>query len=59
MPTGQMFINGKWQAPLTGETYAPINPATEEALTPVAKGATSMSRWPRPARPSTRARGLA
>src|SRR2546425_2613791 len=38
MPTGQMFINGKWQAPLTGETYAPINPATEEALTPVAKG---------------------
>src|SRR2546421_854685 len=38
MPTGQIFINAKWQAPLTGETYAPINPATEEALTPVAKG---------------------
>ena len=38
MPTGQVFINGKWQAPLTGETYAPINPATEEAISPVAKG---------------------
>src|SRR5262245_63838405 len=38
MPTGQIFINGKWQAPLTGETYAPINPATEEAITSVAKG---------------------
>src|SRR6266478_5740249 len=38
MATGQMFINGKWQAPLTGETYAPINPANEEAIAPVAKG---------------------
>src|SRR5215813_3950104 len=38
MPTGQIFINGKWQAPLTGETYTPINPATEEAITSVAKG---------------------
>src|SRR2546430_14986122 len=38
MPTGQIFINGKWQAPLTGETYAPINPANEEAIAPVAKG---------------------
>src|SRR5438445_8544559 len=38
MATGQIFINGKWQAPLTGETYAPINPANEEAIVPVAKG---------------------
>src|SRR3989442_14348684 len=38
MATGQIFINGKWQAPLTGETYAPINPANEEAIAPVAKG---------------------
>src|SRR2546428_13926197 len=38
MPTGQIFINGKWQAPLTGETYEPINPAKEEAIAPGAKG---------------------
>src|SRR5438128_6122221 len=38
MPTGQIFINGRWQAPLTGETYAPVNPANEEAIVPVAKG---------------------
>src|SRR3989475_11861994 len=38
MATGQLFNNGKWQAPSTGETYAPINPANEEAIAPVAKG---------------------
>ncbi len=38
MPTGQIFINGKWQAPVTGETYAPINPATEEPLSVVGRG---------------------
>jgi aldehyde dehydrogenase (NAD+) len=37
MPTGQLFIKGKWQASLSGETYAPINPATEEPLAQVAK----------------------
>src|SRR2546427_827732 len=71
MPTGQIFINGKWQAPLTGETYAPINPANEEAIAPVAKGderdidaaggaaRQGLDEGPRPARPSTRARGRA
>src|SRR5262249_55431367 len=38
MATGQIFINGRWQPPLTGETYAPITPANEEAIAPVAKG---------------------
>jgi aldehyde dehydrogenase (NAD+) len=33
-----VFINGKWQAPVSGEIYAPINPATEEPITQVAKG---------------------
>ncbi len=38
MPTGQLFINGTWRPPLAGETYSPLNPATEEPTTPVAKG---------------------
>jgi aldehyde dehydrogenase (NAD+) len=38
MATGQVFINGKWQPPASGETYAPINPATEEPIVEVAKG---------------------
>ncbi|HEV8676615.1 MAG TPA: aldehyde dehydrogenase family protein [Methylomirabilota bacterium] len=38
MPAGQIFVNGQWRPPLGGETYAPINPATEEPLTQVGKG---------------------
>jgi aldehyde dehydrogenase (NAD+) len=38
MATAQVFINGKWQPPASGETYAPINPATEEPIVEVAKG---------------------
>jgi aldehyde dehydrogenase (NAD+) len=38
MPTAEIFINGKWQAPASGETYAPLNPATEEPITQVARG---------------------
>ncbi len=35
---GQIFVDGKWQPPASGETYTPINPANEEPLQPVAKG---------------------
>ncbi len=35
---GQIFVDGTWQAPASGETYTPINPANEEPLQPVAKG---------------------
>jgi aldehyde dehydrogenase (NAD+) len=38
MPTGELFINGTWRPPLSGETYSPINPATEEPVAPVGKG---------------------
>jgi acyl-CoA reductase-like NAD-dependent aldehyde dehydrogenase len=38
MKAGEIFVAGKWQAPLSGETYAPINPANEEPLSPVGKG---------------------
>jgi aldehyde dehydrogenase (NAD+) len=38
MATAQVFINGKWQAPASGETYSPINPATEEPIEAVARG---------------------
>jgi aldehyde dehydrogenase (NAD+) len=38
MRTGEIFVGGQWQAPASGETYQPINPANEEPLTPVAKG---------------------
>ncbi|HSF05804.1 MAG TPA: aldehyde dehydrogenase family protein [Methylomirabilota bacterium] len=38
MPTAQVFINGKWQPPASGETYSPVNPATEEPLEAVARG---------------------
>ncbi len=38
MATGQVYINGKWQPPASGETYSPINPATEEPIVEVAKG---------------------
>ena len=61
MATGQLFINGTWRAPLSGETYSPINPANEEPVAEVGKGtsATSTRRWRRPARPSTRGPGRA
>jgi acyl-CoA reductase-like NAD-dependent aldehyde dehydrogenase len=38
MKAGEIFVAGKWQAPLSGETYQPINPANEEPLSPVGKG---------------------
>ena len=38
MPTDQLFIEGKWRAPSTGQTYATINPATEEESAKVARG---------------------
>ena len=38
MNAGEIFVAGKWQAPATGETYRPVNPANEELLTPVGKG---------------------
>jgi acyl-CoA reductase-like NAD-dependent aldehyde dehydrogenase len=38
MKAGEIFVAGKWQAPLSGETYQPINPANEEPLAAVGKG---------------------
>jgi aldehyde dehydrogenase (NAD+) len=38
MQTGQLFIDGKWRAPASGQTYATINPATEEESAQVARG---------------------
>jgi betaine-aldehyde dehydrogenase len=38
MKTGEIFVAGRWQAPVSGETYQPINPANEEPLAPVARG---------------------
>ena len=38
MKAGEIFIAGTWQAPASGETYRPINPANEEPLAAVAKG---------------------
>jgi aldehyde dehydrogenase (NAD+) len=38
MATGQLFINGTWRPPLSGETYSPINPANEEPVAEVGKG---------------------
>jgi acyl-CoA reductase-like NAD-dependent aldehyde dehydrogenase len=38
MQTGQLFIDGTWRAPASGQTYATINPATEEQSAQVAKG---------------------
>ena len=37
MNAGQIFVAGKWQAPISGETYQPINPANEEPLAPVVR----------------------
>jgi acyl-CoA reductase-like NAD-dependent aldehyde dehydrogenase len=38
MQAGQLFIGGTWHAPVSGETYATINPATEEETARIAKG---------------------
>src|SRR3990172_11073129 len=38
MKTGELFIGGNWRPSLSGETYATINPATEEESARVAKG---------------------
>src|SRR5207244_10917867 len=38
MPTGQLFIGGAWRPSVSGETYQPINPATEEPSATVARG---------------------
>jgi len=38
MNTEQVFIGGQWRSPASGETYATINPATEEESARVAKG---------------------
>jgi aldehyde dehydrogenase (NAD+) len=38
MKAGEIFVAGKWQAPISGETYQPINPANEEPLEAVGKG---------------------
>src|SRR3990172_841009 len=38
MKTGELFIGGNWRPPVSGETYATINPATEEESARVAKG---------------------
>ena len=35
---GEIFVAGKWQAPQSGETYQPINPANEEPVGTVGKG---------------------
>src|SRR5881409_2076534 len=38
MPTAELFIGGAWRAPVSGETYQTINPATEEPSATVAEG---------------------
>src|SRR5262245_41264725 len=38
MHTSEVFIGGQWRAPASDETYATINPATEEVSAHVAKG---------------------
>jgi len=37
MKAGEIFVAGKWQAPISGETYQPINPANEEPVGAVGK----------------------
>jgi acyl-CoA reductase-like NAD-dependent aldehyde dehydrogenase len=37
MNAGQIFVAGTWRAPASGETYRPIDPATEQPLGEVAK----------------------
>src|SRR5919199_14203 len=38
MNPGEIFVAGKWQAPASGETYRPINPANEEPPAEGGKG---------------------
>jgi aldehyde dehydrogenase (NAD+) len=38
MHTSEIFIGGQWRPPASGETYATINPATEEVSAQVARG---------------------
>ena len=38
MQAGQLYIAGAWRPPVSGETYATINPATEEESARIAKG---------------------
>src|SRR5580765_1468644 len=38
MKAGELFVAGQWQAPLSGETYQSINPASEEPVAAVAEG---------------------
>jgi len=38
MHTSEVFIGGQWLPPASGETYATVNPATEEVSAQVAKG---------------------
>lgn len=35
MKAEEIFIAGAWRAPVSGETYRPINPANEEPLAAV------------------------
>jgi aldehyde dehydrogenase (NAD+) len=37
MRTSEVFIGGEWRPPVSGETYATINPATEEVSAQVAR----------------------
>jgi aldehyde dehydrogenase (NAD+) len=36
--TSEIFVGGQWRPPASSETYATINPATEEVSAQVAKG---------------------
>ena len=38
MHTSEVFVGGQWRPPASGETYATINPATEEVSAQVAEG---------------------
>jgi acyl-CoA reductase-like NAD-dependent aldehyde dehydrogenase len=38
MHTSEVFIGGQWRPPASGETYATVNPATEEVSAHVARG---------------------
>jgi aldehyde dehydrogenase (NAD+) len=38
MHTNEVFIGGQWRPPESGETYATVNPATEEVSARIAKG---------------------
>ncbi len=37
MQAGQLYIAGAWRPPVSGETYATINPATEEESARIAR----------------------